>query len=484
MKKRSKIVCTLGPASHDKETIKAMITAGMNVVRLNFSHGSHDDHATLIQTVRNLAEEMNQPIAIMQDLQGPKIRVGVLPEEGVVFENGQSVSFDTALSAYDGGALPLDFADLHEYVKKGERILLNDGRSEVQIDEVVGTEIKTTVVVGGTITSHKGMNVPDTQLDMPVLTEKDKADLRFGVAQGVDFIALSFVMKPEDVLDLRFEIKEEEKRLGLEAMDPIRIIAKIERREAVDRIEEILDVVDGIMIARGDLGVEIPAQDVPLVQKRLIDLALDYAKPVIVATQMLDSMQHNPRPTRAEVSDVANAVIDHADALMLSNETAVGEFPVETVKQMATIIEETEKSHYDNVSLERTREHSKHKNTHQVETTISRMSRILAEEVHAKLILAASVSGETGRLISRNRPELPIAVATEHDRVQRQLNLSWGIYPFILPKVHSIEELIERAIISLKHAHMVRTGNKIVVVAGEPVGHPGNVNLLEVREIE
>ncbi|MCB9798943.1 pyruvate kinase [Candidatus Nomurabacteria bacterium] len=479
LKKRTKIVCTIGPACEDVQILEKMVRAGMNVARLNFSHGTYENHAQLIENIRDVSKKTGQPVAILQDLQGPKIRVGVLPDEGVILEDGKEVIFDTSRKEYDGSSVPVDYEQLSEFLKPGERILLSDGKLETKVIEVNGSQIVTQVVVGGTIFSHKGMNVPDTILTIRAMTEKDKQDARFGVEHGVDMMALSFVTKPDDILDLRYAIKEFEAELGITDRPPIRIIAKIERQEAVKRIKEIMGVVDGIMVARGDLGIEIPAQDVPLVQKKLVDTALEYARPVIVATQMLDSMQENPRPTRAEVSDVANAVIDHTDAIMLSNETATGKYPVLTVETMATIVMETEKSSYDNLELS----DFANKNT-PVDDIISRLSRLLAEQVHAKLILAASLSGETGRLISRYRPELPIAVATGDERVRHQLNLSWGVLPFILPQCSSIEELVERSMVYLKKHGYVKVGDNMIVVAGEPVGHAGHVNLLEVREVK
>lgn len=479
MKKRTKIVCTIGPASESKETLTRMVDAGMNVARLNFSHGTYEHHRMLIDNIRAVAEDAGEPITIIQDLQGPKIRVGVLPEEGIDLHEESVVTFDTSLNEYKGDSLPIDYDDLHTHVQVGERLLLDDGRIETHIRKVTGTEIEVDVTVGGHLISHKGINVPDSGLDVSALTQKDKEDAKFGVEHDVDMIALSFVTSAKDILDLRYLIKEYEKELGKKQEQPIRLIAKIERHQAVDNIKEILDAVDGIMVARGDLGIEIPAAEVPLTQKRLIDAALEAAKPVIVATQMLDSMQHNPRPTRAEVSDVANAVIDHTDAVMLSNETATGKYPIETVQTMSDIISQTEKSHYDNLA-QRTFDKQKEP----LDDVMSGMSRLLAEEVHARVILAASISGETGRLISRYRPELPIVVGTSTPRVRHQLNLSWGVRPFHLLPCHSIEELVERSVTALKKDKMVKTGDKIVVLAGEPVGQAGHVNLLEVREVE
>ena len=479
MTKRTKIVCTLGPASESQETITKMLEAGMNVVRLNFSHGTHENHLLLMQHVRSVSEELGIPTAILQDLQGPKIRVGTLPENGIPFTPGEMVSFDTSLERYAEGIAPVDYKDFHMLVSEGERMLLDDGKMETTIRHIIGTRIDAEVIVGGTLTSHKGINIPDSELHISALTEKDKADAKFGVEYDVDMVALSFVTSAKDILDLRYLIKEYEKELGKTPDQPIHIIAKIERKEAVDNIEEILDVADGIMIARGDLGIEMPAEDVPLIQKRLIDLALKKAKPVIVATQMLDSMQHNPRPTRAEVSDVANAVIDHADAVMLSNETATGEYPVDTVKMMTTIIEETESSAYDDLHM-----HDDIRGGSPVDEVMTGLARVLAEEVGAHMILAASLSGDTARLISRHRPELPIVVATSTARVERQMNLSWGVVPFILQPCRSIEELVERSILRMKEQKLTKKGQKIIVVAGEPVGHAGHVNLLEVREVK
>lgn len=477
MKKSTKIVCTLGPASESVETITEMVNSGMNAARLNFSHGTHRNHALLIKNIRKVEKETGEPIAIIQDLRGPKIRIGIMPKEGVQLERGKAVIFDTALGQYKGGVIPIDY-ELHKYVKKGERILLDDGQLEVKIINVENTRIDGEVVLGGVLTSNKGINTPDSKLQLSAIVEKDKKDLRFGIKNDVDFIALSFVSSAKDILDLRYLIKEYEKEMKLKPKFPIRIIAKIERSEAVQNIEEILDASDGIMVARGDLGIEIPAQEVPLVQKKFINLAMSKEKPIIVATQMLESMKYNPRPTRAEVSDIANAVTDHTDAVMLSGETATGKYPVKSVQIMTDIILETEKSVYDNLPI---KEFSDKKN--KVDDIISGLSRLLAERVLAKVILAASVSGDTGRQLSQYRPELPIMIGTNTERVKRQLNLSWGVVPFILEPCNSIEELIERSLIYLKKKNIVKEGDKIIVVAGEPIGQAAHINLLEVREV-
>lgn len=478
-KKRTKIVCTLGPASESLEVIRKMVEEGMTVARLNFSHGTHENHEMLIKNVRRVEQETGEAIAIIQDVQGPKIRVGILPRDGVELKIGEKVVFDTASFDYKSGVIPIDYHGLHEYVKKGESMLLDDGRLDVRVLDVKGTKIFTEVIMGGVIISHKGINVPDSALTVHALTEKDKEDIQFGVDHDVDWIALSFVSCADDILDARYLIQQYETRIKKKSKQPIRLIAKIERKIALKNIREIIDAADGIMVARGDLGIEMPAPEVPLIQKKLIDMAINVAKPVIVATQMLDSMQHNLRPTRAEVSDVANAVIDHTDAVMLSNETATGEFPVEAVRIMSEVISGTEESAYDNMDLP-----SLNGKKLTVEDTVCQMARVAAERLDAKIIVSASISGETARLISRYRPELPIVVSTNTERVRRQLNLSWGVLPFVLEPCRSIEELIDRSFTHLKALKVVKKGERAIVVSGEPVGQAGHVNLLEIRAVD
>lgn len=478
--KRTKIVCTIGPACEDKEILDQMTQSGMNVARLNFSHGTYKNHEKLINNIRNVAERNDEPIAIMQDVQGPKIRLGELPKEGVEIEQGSQVDFNTSLDQYnsENGELPIDYSDLHKFLQPGERIFLIDGKIICKITQVEGNKIKAEVTSGGKLFSHKGINVPDSELAVRAVTEKDKKDIKFGVKHDVDMLAVSFVRNAEDVLDARYLIEDYQQELNKNSQQEVKIIAKIERAAAIENIEEIIDVVDGIMVARGDLGIEIPAQKVPIKQKKLIDLAIENSKPVIVATQMLDSMQENPRPTRAEVSDVSNAVIDHTDAVMLSGETATGDYPVKSVETMANIISETEESHYDDLPPTKLTD-----GILETDEVLTSLSRVVSEEIDAKLILAASLSGETARLISRCRPELPIVVATSNKRVQRQLNLSWGVLPFVLSDCNTIEELIERSTLHLKRNNLVETGDKIIVVAGEPVGEAGQVNMLEVKQI-
>ncbi len=476
--KHTKIGATIGPSCQDPLVLEKMLKAGMNFARLNFSHGTYETHTEMIKNVRALEAKSDTPIAVLQDLQGPRIRVGALPEAGVKIKEKETVTFNTKIDTYNGGDIPLDNPELHTFLKPGERILIDDGHLEVHITAVTGSQITATVIEGGTILSHKGINLPDSTVGIPALSEKDRADLRFGVTHGVDMVGLSFVATASDILDVRFLIKQIVAEEKITLASPIFIIAKIERRIAVANIKEIMDATDGVMVARGDLGLELPAAEVPLVQKRIIDLANGLAKPVIVATQMLNSMQASRRPTRAEVSDVANAVIENADALLLTNETASGQYPVLAVETMSDIIITTEKSSYDRVAF------PVRKKGTALDFAIADMSRLLADEVSARLILAASISGDTGRLISHVRPSLPILVATQSDIVWRQLNVSWGVEPFRLPPCHSIEELVERSVSYIKEHKLAKTSDRMIIIAGEPVGQAGNVNLVEVRDIK
>ncbi len=477
MFKHTKIVATIGPACQDVDTLAEMVREGMNVTRLNFSHGSYENHALLIKNIRKVEKITGEPIAIMQDLQGPKIRLGKMPDEGLEIKTNAHVVLNTGLKEYKGEDIPVNFPGLEKFLELGERLLIDDGHMEVKIKEIKKTKIYCKVIEGGIVKSNKGLNFPESNLDIPAMSEKDKEDLKFGLEMGVDAVALSFVHTAEDVKNLRKLITKYEGELKVKHRHSVLLIAKIERHEGVENLDEILEVADGIMVARGDLGLEMAAAEVPLVQKNIVAKANSMAKPVIVATQMLDSMQLNRRPTRAEVSDVANAVIDHADAVMLSNETATGKYPVLVVKTMAEIVRATEKSVYDDVDMPDYTNSS-------VEGSVTELSRNLAEQVGAKLILAASLSGETGRLLSRVRPpSAPILVATNSERVQRQLNFSWGVKPFVLPTCKSIEELAKSAIDYIKKEKIAKPGDKMVIVAGEPVGQAGKVNLLEVREV-
>ena len=477
MLKRTKIVCTIGPVSEKPTILKKMIKAGMNVARLNFSHGTHAWHGKVIKIIRKISEELGQPVGIIADLQGPRIRVGELAASGVKLTPKEKITLTTNPKK-EKNKIPVTYANLHKDLSSGDRILLDEGLLELKVLKILGRDIFCEVVVGGVLTSHKGINLPDSSVSLPPLTEKDKEDLEFAVGEGVDWVALSFVSRASEIYDLRYLIRGLEKKLKLPKNSPVKIIAKIEKHEAVKNFDEILEAVDGIMIARGDLGIETPAEDVPLWQKKIIDKCLAVAKPVIVATQMLDSMIRKPRPTRAEVSDVANAVIDHTDAIMLSGETASGAYPLEAVETMAKIVSETEKSTYDDLVMV-----GIVKNIKNIDDAVSQVAKILSKTVEAKAILAASLSGYAGRIVARYRPELPILVTTDNIRVQQQLTLSWGVIPFVLPSCRSVEELVDRSLGYIKKNKFVAGGDKIIIVAGEPVGRSGNINLIEIKEI-
>lgn len=460
IEKRTKIVCTIGPASVSVVILKKMIKAGMNVARLNFSHGNYIEHKKLIKNIRVAEKAIDEPIGIIGDLQGPKIRVGDLPTEGLRLIKGETVEF------------PVTYPNLYKDVKKGGRVLIEDGLMDGTSLGGRNGFLKIKVRIGGTLFSHKGLNFPDSILKIGSLTEKDKKDAVFCVQAGLPFVAISFVTNPSDIRGLRKILKI---AAGSKFLVPM-IIAKIEKHEAVKQFDEILKEVDAVMVARGDLGVEIPAEQVPLAQKEIIEKCRAAGKPVIVATQMLDSMIRNPRPTRAEVSDVANAVIDHTDAVMLSGETATGKYPVEAVSTMAKIIRETEASPFDNVSPDEAAGFVK-----VIEDAIGGAANLLSRSVKAQVILVATLSGSTARLISRFRPELPIITATASEFVRHQLCLSWSVFPIAISKTKNIDDLIARSISHLKKAKLIKAGQKVIILAGQPVGK--RVNFVEVKEV-
>ncbi len=460
--KRTKIICTIGPSSENPKILSKLVENGMNVARLNFSHGSYENHAMLISNIRTVSKKQDRPIGILQDLQGPKIRIGALAKP-VTIKKNQTIVI--------GKDIAMDF-DISKSVKKGERILIEDGLMELKIVKVSGNNISCKVVNGGIIKSHKGVNLPDSSVTFPIMTAKDKADLRFGLKQDVDYIALSFVRNGTDIRNLRKLIH---KYLPKGSMAP-KIIAKIERKEALENFDRILKEADGIMVARGDLGVEIADSQVPAIQKNIIAKCNSHAKPVIVATQMLDSMIRNPRPTRAEVSDVANAVIDHADAVMLSGETASGSYPVEAVSEMRRIIEDTESSPYDD--LPATPFSDEGEIDDYKASLIAGAVLRLAIGVGAGAIVGTTESGYTARFVSRERPAAPIMIITDREKVFRQLTLLWGIRPFYVKDLGSfknIEALLNHFAVQAKKRKLVRKGEKLVLVAGNPLGERMNL---------
>ena len=434
--------------------MRQLLAAGMNVARLNFSHGTHADHAQLIASLRAVSEKSRAPLALLADLQGPKIRLGSLPDEGVEIKDGEKIVFATDLTSFKEGLFPVTYKGLHHDVENGHRLLIDDGLVEVRITMVRDRRIHGVVEHGGRLFSHKGINLPDSNVSLSSLTPKDRKDLIFALRQGVDFIALSFVKDPADVRLLRRLIEEEcppKKRAP-------QIVVKIEKHEALDHFFEILDLTDAVMIARGDLGVEIPAEDVPIRQKELVEICRQEGTPVIVATQMLDSMIRNPRPTRAEVSDVANAVFDRVDAVMLSGETASGAFPIEAIQMMSRIVERAEASHIDTFSA--TLEPMLG-----LTDSIERSLRSLADVGHIDAIISVKRSDEPLRFIGRSRPNVPhfVAVATEGEA--RQMVLHWGIVPIVVPLL-SAGKVVESMFRILRQRSLIKKGMRLAVLEG------------------
>lgn len=476
--KHTKIVATLGPSSQDYKTIEKMIKAGVNVFRLNFSHGSHESHEKLVKNIRLAEEKLHIPTAIMQDLQGPKIRIGEMPEGGVDIKTGKKIIIAIGEKNYIEGEIPLSYPGLQKHLKKGDHILIDDGNVEVIVENIKEHKINCHIIQGGIVKTHKGINLPDTNLtSIPALSEKDKEDLKFGLKLNVDAVALSFVKTADDIINARKLIVFYEKKFKIKKEQPIFIVSKIEQHEAIENLDEIIAETDGVMVARGDLAMETEMSQLPLLQKRIIDKANEATKPVIVATQMLDSMQEKIRPTRAEITDVANAVIDHADALMLSNETAVGKHPVLVIETMAKIIKQIEKSEYDDVNVM-----SYHESI-SISKSIASLSPILAHKINAKLILVASATGKTGRLVSRFRSEMPVLVGTETLRGCRQLCFSWGIIPFVLKECKTVEDLTRGFVNYVRQHKIAKKGERAVMIGGEPVGVQGTVNFLVVKVI-
>jgi pyruvate kinase len=467
--RHSKIVCTIGPASRDPRILKRLLEAGMDVARLNFSHGSHSDHLACIQLLRTTANKLGKTIAILADLQGPKIRTGPLAGgQPVTLRAGQKFTITTARILGDSTRVSTTFLPLPKEVHRGDRILLSDGLIELRVESVRTREVNCRVVNGGALGEHKGINLPGIQLRVPALTPKDKSDLKFALAQGADYIAVSFVRRPEDVLLAKSLIR----RAGKETP----VIAKLEKPEAIENLEGILRVSDGVMVARGDLGVEMNPERVPVVQKNIIARAREFRRPVITATQMLESMTENPRPTRAEASDVANAIFDGSDAVMLSAETASGKYPVEAVSMMARIIEEAEAS-IKEFSRPATQEKLK------VAETVAELVCHASRELHMKWIIVFTHSGFTARLISRYRPLVPIAAFSPEAETRRRLALLWGVVPLGIPDLRKVDQLAEISEKRLLEEKLVRKGDVIAIVAGTPMGVRGTTNFMKFHVI-
>ena len=469
MKRRAKIVCTLGPATSSPEMVRKLVAAGMDVARLNFSHGSRADHAAVYREVRAASDEAGRAVALLVDLQGPKIRLGTFKSGSAELVNGATFTITTE-PCPDGDATlaGTTYEALAQDVTPGANVLIDDGRVRLRVESTDGVRVVCTVIEGGTVSNHKGINLPGVKVSAPSMSDKDREDLRFALSLRVDMIALSFVREPSDLADVHAVMDECGARLP--------VIAKIEKPEAVDRLGPIVRAFDGLMVARGDLGVEIPLEQVPLVQKRCVRLAREHGKPVIVATQMLDSMIHASHPTRAEASDVANAVMDGADALMLSGETSVGAYPIGAVETMARIIEAAESQGFHNMQSIRRRPETRPE-------AIALNAVRIAEDLHAVALVAFTETGATARHVAVHRHGIPLLAFTSRPEVRSQLALLWGAETFVVPKMHHTDDMVamaDKALLDLGRGHV---GDFVVIVAGTPPGTVGSTNTLRVHKL-
>ena len=471
--KKTKIICTLGPASDTEETISDLIDAGMNVARINFSHGTYEEQADKIEKIKRVRARKNAPIAIMLDTKGPEFRIGTFKDGKIFLNDGDTFTFTTEKIEGDQSKVSVSFDGICEQLNPGDKVLLNDGLMIFEVLKVKKPEVICKTIVGGELSNRKSMFFPDKNLDMVYLSEQDKSDIAFGVEQGIDYIACSFVSKAQDIVDVRNWLKE----CGSPEGD-IEIIAKIESRSGVNNLDEILAVSDGIMVARGDLGVEVPFEELPSIQKTIIHQCRVHGKRSITATEMLESMIKNPRPTRAEISDVANAVYDGSSAIMLSGETAAGEHPVEAVKAMARIAAQAEENtQYINYI----KPEDYHIKT--LSEALSHSACTLAEDIGAKLIVACTRSGYTAKLVSRFRPMIDIIGMTTDERAYRKLALSWGVIPVMSEEFYSVDVLFHYGKQAAKQTGLVKKGDKIVLTGGTPNGKSGNSNLINVETI-
>jgi pyruvate kinase len=465
--RRAKIVCTLGPAVDSAERVNALVAAGMDVARLNFSHGDHADHRSRYELVRQAANAADRPVGVLADLQGPKIRLGRFADGPVEWADGETVVITCDDIIGDHDRVSCTYGGLPAEVRPGDRLLIDDGKVVVEVVEVAGRDIVCRVLVGGEVSNNKGLSLPNVSVSIPALSEKDADDLRFALDLGVDFVALSFVRSPDDVKLVHDVMDEAGRRVP--------VIAKIEKPEAVARLDAIVNAFDGLMVARGDLGVELPLEQVPLVQKRAVQLCREQAKPVIVATQMLDSMMENPRPTRAEASDVANAVLDGADALMLSGETSVGRYPIVTVETMARIIRSTEAGEIPVPRL-----------GHDPRTrggAITAAASTIARAVGARALVAFTQTGDTVRRLARLHCDLPLLAFTPDGSVRNRLTLSWGVESFLVAYVQHTDDMFRQVDHALLGLGRALPGDLVVIVAGSPPGTPGSTNTLRVHQL-
>ncbi len=465
---KTKIICTIGPASDTPSIIREMILSGMNVARLNFSHGRHSDHENKIKIIRQLSEELDKPVAILQDLAGPKIRTGTITDPGIELSPGNTLILTTEKVEGSGNRVSVTDPDLPEEVKPGDSILLADGLMELRVRDILLKEIHCEVLTGGILTSNKGINLPTGTINTPSLTPKDRDDLQFGLEMGVDIVALSFVRSAQDIIDLKSIIEKNKKKVP--------VIAKIEKHEAIDNIREILDISDGLMVARGDLGVEIPLERVPVLQKQLIKMANESGKPVITATQMLRSMVESPRPTRAEAGDVANAVLDGTDAVMLSEETASGNYPVNSIRYMSKIAGYAE-TIYPHERFMKALPGTK------TNESVAYSACVLADQINASVIIAPTRSGRTAMRISRFRPSCPVIALSPDTDVVRWLSMFFGCNAFLIPEIDRTGDIISEFSHFALKAGIVEKGDLAVITAGAPGGYEQATNMIEVVRV-
>ncbi len=470
--RRTKIICTIGPATWSGPRLGALIDAGMDIARLNFAHGGYDEHARIISELRAIAAERGRPIAILQDLAGPKLRIGSINPDPVTVAPGETITLTPESIEGSAERVSLNYADLASAVKPGQAILLADGAITLTVRELRGRDLFCEVVSGGAISGHAGIHAPGASLSLPAFTEKDRADLRFGLSQGVDLVALSFVRRAGDLEPVRAVFSE----CGI----TVPIIAKIEKSEALDEISSIITAADGIMVARGDLGIEVPLERVPRIQKQLISAANHAGKPVITATQMLQSMVSQPRPTRAEVSDVSTAILDGTDAVLLADETAAGRYPIDAVAQMVKIINETEQG----IDYEERFWRRRPTTSRDLPHAISHAACAMASDLRATAILTPTWSGGTARRVSRYRPGAPIIAASPNPATVRRLILCWGVHPVLVEQFSTTDEMIARAKEAALSSGLARRGDMVIITAGVPVvGSSGTTNLIKAERL-
>ncbi|AQP49263.1 pyruvate kinase [Tessaracoccus aquimaris] len=468
--RRAKIVCTLGPSAETVDRLVELVNAGMNVARLNMSHGDYNEHGNRVKNVRAASEITGKTVGVFADLQGPKIRLGRFADDAkIILEPGARFTITTDDILGDQERCSTTYKGLPGDVKVGDQILIDDGKVGMRAIEVTDTDVVCEVTVAGPISNNKGINLPGVAVSVPALSQKDENDLRWALGQDVDMIALSFVRSADDIKRVHEIMDEEGRRLP--------VIAKLEKPQAIANLQEIIDAFDAFMVARGDLGVELPLEEVPLVQKRIVRAARKWAKPVIVATQMLESMISNPRPTRAEASDVANAVLDGADAVMLSGETSVGDYPVETVSTMARIVEKTEREGHAEI-------HTIDWDPHTTGGILAKAAAEVAERIGARYLVAFTKSGDTGRRLARLRSPIPMLVFSPEKSTRQQLTLTWGVDTQITPEFTEQEEMVEAVDHHLRDRGMIEVGERIVIVSGSPMGVPGKTNNLRVHKIK